>query len=203
MITSALHERQSLESETDLAAGETAPVDRRQVERRGPMRPERLVSPRRRLRGFAISYAFRALDALALAILAAVSVALSAAGNPRTITIGAAATSIAFALMAATLLKATGSYEFRRRERHREHFIRAATGIAVTAAVTSACLAVTRAPANIGEAVLLQAGLTLSALPAIHAGWMALVRRWRRLGLLTQNVIVVRSEEHTSELQSP
>ncbi|QUD88634.1 undecaprenyl-phosphate glucose phosphotransferase [Phenylobacterium montanum] len=195
MIPSALHQRPPIEHDAGEAAVDpVVDVDRPRIERRGPMRPERLVSTRRRLRGFAVFYVFRAVDAVILAVLAAAAISLSTPAGA--VAFSVAATSIAFALMTATLLATGGVYAFRKREKRREHLARVALTVMLAAAIATACLALVHAAPDMRQAVLLQAGLTLCVLPAAHSVWMALVRRWRRLGHLVQNVVVVGATEN-------
>ena len=172
-------------------SGATAPVERRNRNRRGPLRPEQLTSSRARIDGKSWERAFRIGDGALVVILALMVGPLSLKAGLLGATIGEI---LPYALGAAVLLpalKVSGAYRFRAREPLLGHLARIALSTAGAALVVAAL--VSRPPfSTAGRAQLfLWLGLSFSALYLAHMLWRQLVGRWRREGRLTRNLIVV------------
>ena len=156
--------------------------DRR--ERRGPMRPERLSPTRRRLHGQVFAWAFQAGDGL---FLLALTLGMLA-GAPAPIQAGVF---VAPALAVMAALSLSGLYRYGTQQGLAYHLARTSLAMALGAGTGVALLSLAL-PAEQVVAVLgpwlLGAFLGLYIL---HGVWWALVRRWRRAGRLTPNVVVV------------
>ncbi|MDP3660267.1 exopolysaccharide biosynthesis polyprenyl glycosylphosphotransferase [Phenylobacterium sp.] len=153
-------------------------------ERRGPMRPGRLLSTRKRLQGRAVAWLFRAGDAAAMA---SVSLATS------TLTPGQ--TQAAFHLLSAIAVLAAlglfGAYDFRRSEGVRLHLSRVAAAFLAGAAGALAACAPLAMRSDIGDAARSWIPLALLVVTILHLGWWLCVRRWRVNGRLAPNIVVV------------
>lgn len=170
--------------------------------RRGPMRPDQLVSARRRQDRRLSGHRFRAADTV---FLVAVSVFLlqrmvdrSALETP----LGEVLPVVAGLWSTWWLVRSLGLYRFGRSERVIAHF--GGVALAAVAGAGVASLLVWALP--VGEfastdtlELILICGVGLVAL---HTAWWMLVARWRRLGLLTPNLVVVGATNHAEDLIS-
>ena len=181
-------------------AAATAPVERRNRHRRGPLRPEQLTSSRARIDGKSWERAFRFGDGALVVILALLVGPLSLKAGLLGATLGEI---LPYALGAAVLLpalKLSGAYRFRAREPLFGHLARIALSTVVAALVVAAL--VSRPPFSAaGRAQLfLWLALAFSALYLAHMLWRQLVARWRREGRLTRNLIVVGATRNAERL---
>ena len=181
-------------------SGATAPVERRNRNRRGPLRPEQLTSSRARIDGKSWERAFRIGDGALVVILALLVGPLSLKAGLLGATIGEI---LPYALGAAVLLpalKLSGAYRFRAREPLFGHLARIALSTAGAALVVTAL--VSRPPFSAaGRAQLfLWLGLSFSALYLAHMLWRQLVARWRREGRLIRNLVVVGATRNAERL---
>ena len=167
---------------------------------RGPLRPPTLRPARVRQSRRLASHVFRALDVLALVVLGAVVLsAASPAPVLRTPLASVAPVAGAGWLLAAGL-RSTGSYRFPRQLTVVQHLVRVLSlGLVVgSAAVLAARLL---GSGTEGErAVGLFGVLGPVVLLALHTLWWLLVRRWRRDGTLTSNIVLVGATSHAEQL---
>ncbi len=192
----ALFERAHVEGEAEPLTTEAADGARRVTDRRGPMRPERLVPTRQRMRGDVVASAFRGLDALLAVGVAAACCALFVGSRLWAAPLAEVAPFAGVALVSICGLTALRAYGFRRRERTLPHLARVLAASATAGLAVVGGLAAVHAPAPLIRAVQAEAGLSLALLLAAHGAWLALVRRWRRRGYLTPNVVVVGANEN-------
>ena len=164
--------------------------------RRGPMRPAVLTSVRRRVSGRLIARRLRQADALVLAIVAAGSFSRGDGGLFGA-TLGEAAPAALGALVAATALKAARAYDFSPHERLGPHLLKTMTAVFVGSAATGLMMA-TQGGGLANAAVF--GVCAVSALTLGHALDWLLVRRWRRAGRLTPNVVVVGATPNAQRL---
>ena len=175
-------------------------VERRQRERRGPLRPPQLTSSRARIDGRSWERAFRLGDGALVVVLALIVGPLSLNGGLFGASVGAV---LPYALGAAVLLwslKLAGAYRFEGRESLLRHIGRVA--LAFAPAVALVALMVSRAPFSAaGEAQLyIWLGLSFSAVYLAHLLWRRLVGRWRAEGRLTRNLVVVGATKNAERL---
>jgi Undecaprenyl-phosphate glucose phosphotransferase len=170
--------------------------------RRGPMRPDQLVSVRRRQDRRLAGHRFRAVDTL---FLLATSVFLlhRLLGPPiLELPIGALLPVIAGLWTTWWLLRSLGLYRFRRSERIVAHVagVCVAVGIGVGVASLLAWVLPSEpaSPADVLALMLICGG----GLLILHALWWTLVARWRSLGLLTPNLVVVGATNDAEDLIS-
>ena len=170
--------------------------------RRGPLRPEQLVSARQRQDRRLAGHRFRAVDTI---FLLGVTILFLQSLMGRSVL----ETSLADIIPASAgvwstwvMLSSFGLYRFGRTERLFAHFGRLA--VAVLGGAGVAVLAQSLVPAaQTGAADMLQlSALCGAGLVALHAAWWALVARWRSLGLLTPNVVVVGATSDAANLIS-
>ena len=146
---------------------------------RRPLRPSQLTPVRRRLSPFVARRLFQAADALVL-------IAALAAAEPHGLPFPAGW--IAGALGAAFALGVFGAYSFPKDERLRAHL----AFVLVVAVASAAAFQRLAGGAALGREEALEGALAAGlAVSLVHAGWWAWVRRWRRIGVLTPNLVIV------------
>jgi Undecaprenyl-phosphate glucose phosphotransferase len=153
-------------------------------ERRGPLRPKRLVSTRARLRGRTVAGAFQAADALA-AIAVSAAVAFFAPRVPTLAPFFAAPLSLVASLIIFRV------YRFGRRENLTVHLSRLTLATVVAAGVAALALFPFVSEAGFMESVQAWLLAALAVLLPLHVGWWSSVRRWRENGRLTPNIVIV------------
>lgn len=169
-------------------------------DRRGPFRPELLVSSRARNSGRIAVRFFSAADALAMVALALVTAA-SAVSGPLLAAPVASVLPVAVATgVALWAIQGYGLYGFGRNERLATHLGK----IGLVFATAGACgygvdLATGGGPHSlIGLTIWL--ALAFMTVHMLHVWWWATVRSWRRNGRLTPNVIIVGATRHAERL---
>ncbi len=173
----------------DDALDTSVPGDPR--DRRGPFRPERLVSSRERKSGVLLVQLIRAVDSVALILFCALSMAPLVRHGLLATPLGDTLPFAVAGVCAYLWLKACGLYRFGRDEKPVLHVL-AALGVVLAAAFAGFAVAafapVSDAPV---EAVIVW-GLSVCAyILCAHILWLSLIGRWRRQGKLTPNVVVV------------
>jgi Undecaprenyl-phosphate glucose phosphotransferase len=166
------------------------------ADRRGPFRPERLAPVRERLSGPMLARLFRAVDVAAASVAVMIDVALGPASlleRPFG-TILPLLTVQAVALWGLTALSA---YRLSRHEGLGHHCVRVL--VAVLAGLCAGLAAALLLGVS-GQEVVALGAVDLAALTAVHLWAWASVRRWRRLGRLTPNIVVVGATPNASHL---
>ena len=160
-------------------------------DRRGPFRPERLVSSRERKSGGQSVRLFRAVDTVALIIFGALCAAPVARHGLLAAPLG---DSLPFALAgicAYFLLKTCGLYRFGRDESPVLHMA-GVIAVIVAASFAAFALAAFAPHRDIVVNAIVVWGLSAAAFfLCLHTLWLRLIGRWRRQGKLTPNVVVV------------
>ncbi len=160
-------------------------------DRRGPFRPERLVSSRERKSGGMILRLFRAGDSLALFVFTAVCAAPLARHGWLATSLGDVLPFAAAGVVAGLSLKAFNLYRFGRDESPVLHMA-GVIGVMAVAALSALGLAAFAPDRDAVVNGVVVWGLAASAFfLCLHAFWLSLVHRWRRQGKLTPNVVVV------------
>ena len=177
--------RRQISSSLDQPATSPAPAPIKVAERRGPMRPKVLAPTRLRLAGRLITQLFQAGDAVALALAGWLAVAMT---SQSPIEVAACVTG---SLAAIATLSMLGAYSFSARQSviHQTVMVSLAFAISVSVAVL-ALLAVFPAQA-LSTVMQIWAPTAWALLLISHTIWWSLVRRWRRNGRLTPNMVVV------------
>ncbi len=173
---------------------------RRPVDRRGPLRPGRLISTRSRLKGEVLAKTFAGVDA---AVVIGLSWLACRLANPAGIWTSPVATVVPFAFGAVLLmfsLHATGGHGFRSRESMVVHLGRISGGFALAAGLLAVALAATRSPATVWQAEGFWFCLVFASLYLLHVWWWISVRRLRQSGRLTPNIVVVGATANAERL---
>ncbi|HEX4199542.1 MAG TPA: exopolysaccharide biosynthesis polyprenyl glycosylphosphotransferase [Caulobacteraceae bacterium] len=173
---------------------------RRPADRRGPLRPGRLISTRSRLKGEALARTFAGVDAVVVAALSWLACGLA---NPTGIWPSPVATVMPFAFGAVFLvlgLHAVGAHGFRSRESMVVHLARVSGAFGLTAVLLAAALAVTRSADAVWQMEAVWFCLAFASLYLLHVWWWISVRRLRRSGRLTPNVVVVGATANAERL---
>ena len=166
--------------------------------RRGPFRPERLAPVRERLSGAVLRRVLRSVDALVATAGALAGAGLAGNAALAFQAAGAVAPLMAGLLVTLAALDGFGAYAFAAREPLWLQLTRAWAGAA--AGMLAALALAWLVPAGrLSEAVA--AGLcTASALSLSHTWAWLRVRRWRKAGRLTPNIVVVGATENAARL---
>ena len=170
------------------------------ADRRGPFRPTQLASVRRRVSGRLLSRTYRLVDGLVMGGLAAIACALANPGGVWTSRIGDVVPFFVAAAGLAGALEAAGAYGLRPRESFPAHLLRLGLGFAACVAALTAFLWLAGPTAAVENALAGWFGLCLAGLGVLHVGWWSNVRRLRRAGRLTPNIVVVGATPNAQRL---
>jgi Undecaprenyl-phosphate glucose phosphotransferase len=183
-----------------LAAGfQVAPANDT-VNRRGPLRPERLVSARLKRSGAISARFFQAADLLAVVGLAAAAAQSALGGDLFSAPLREILPFAAAALTALWMLQVLKLYAFGRQETLGTHLSKVAGVFTVSAGVTAlvAFIAGSGPDAIVGVTIWFM--LALLSIHGLHAWWWTTVLDWRRNGRLTPNIVIVGATKHAGHL---
>jgi polysaccharide biosynthesis protein PslA len=168
--------------------------------RRGPMRPEQLLSVRQRQSRRLAGHQFRAVDTVAVVATVVVFLVRSIDGAVFSAPVADALPVITGAWVTWRSLRAFGLYRLGRSERFVSHVARVAlaTGLGVAAAMIARWLL--PAGDTTTDDMLQWAALCGASLLVLHSTWWGLVARWRAQGWLTPNLVVVGATAHAEDL---
>jgi Undecaprenyl-phosphate glucose phosphotransferase len=186
---------QTVRAPVTAPASRTAPEDRR-----GPLRPGRLISTRERMRGEPLARLFRVVDAAVAIALAWLTFDLA---NPRGVwasAVGQTAPFFAAAVLLIASLAVTEAYGLRARERLGAHLARVGGAFALTGLMLAASLALAGAHRAMFEALGAWYALAFASLYMLHAWWWTSVRRLRRSGRLVPNIVIVGATQNAERL---
>ncbi|MGK0332947.1 MAG: Undecaprenyl-phosphate glucose phosphotransferase [Minisyncoccia bacterium] len=169
---------------------------------RGPLRPQLLVSVRKRQNRRLAGHRFRVVDTIFLLGVIIVFLQTTAEGSMLVTPLAEVIPVVVGVWSTWSMSSALGLYRFGRAERLFTHFAYLATAVLVGASV--ALVFHWMVPAEQTEAAdILRLGVLSGAgLAILHAMWWGLVARWRSRGLLTPNVVVVGATRHAEDLIS-
>jgi len=178
--------------------GPLVDADRRHGERRGPLRPGRLLTARARLLESDPAKGFRVADVSIIIAVAAIACRMGQPGDLLAAPVGAVLPYILGAMLLTWSLRATGAYGFQARETLSSHLLKTAAAFTPAAAIL-VIIGATR-----GAMVMTQGlawlSLSFSAVYLAHLGWWSSVRRWRAEGRLTPNVVLVGATRNAERL---
>ena len=167
------------------------------AERRGPFRPDRLAPVRERLSGPTLARLFRLVDAGAVIMVAVVVASFSSELTPLQQPFGRVLPLLIGPMVGLWALASLGAYRFGQRESLVRHLTRMAGAAAVGGV---AAFVVAMGDRDSGFVALYWTLLTLATLAVVHLWAWTTVRRWRREGRLTPNVIVVGATPNAARL---
>lgn len=170
-----------------------APLPPREIDpadRRGPMRPDHLSPTRSRLQGWTLAMIFRAGD---LAGVAITSLVIGLSGWPDGAWGDTDNLMIPMVAGVALLwsLGATRAYALGHSEGLGRHLVRVGAGFGLTAVILAGLVSAFKPTAESATSLSLWFCVTFVALYGLHTLWWMRVRRWRRDGRLTPNIVVV------------
>src|SRR5579872_2814753 len=163
----------------------------RRLDRRGPLRPGQLISSRARMNGEVLAHTFRFVDGAAVVALSWFACDLV---NPAGLWASSVGRVAPFAFGATLLLlamQAAGAHGFRPRESLALHLGRIAGAFALTGGLLAIALGAAHEPRAVWEGHGVLLCLAFASLYLLHICWWFAVRRLRRSGHLTPNVVVV------------
>lgn len=167
-------------------------------DRRGPFRPERLSSARRRLDGGVLKSVFQTVDTGLVVVL---TLALLEIGHPHGT--GAAAPTWSSPFLVGPLLllwalRALHTYDFSRRERLAFHVVKVLSAVTLGAAGALGVASLV-SPSTVSSMEVWTVLAAAGVLAAHGLAWSA-VRGWRREGRLTPNLVVVGATANAGRL---
>ncbi|CAN5274189.1 polysaccharide biosynthesis protein HfsE [soil metagenome] len=168
-------------------------------DRRGPFRPERLLSTRSRVAGRNLSLLFRLADAAVILAMAAVAVGLAIAP----LADAPLSTFAPFALSAAVMiwsLHVLQAYGFRHRETLGRHLVRILAAAGLAAVLLAIALTTVIGLAGFGQRLGLWFLMAFSGVYLLHLGWWTTVRSWRAQGRLVPNIVIVGATKNADRL---
>jgi Undecaprenyl-phosphate glucose phosphotransferase len=174
---------------------ETPPLDRR-----GPLRPGRLIPSRERLRGETMARAFRGMDMAGLLALAWLVHDLMSPAGVWTSPVAQAAPYFAGAALLAAGLSLAQAYDFGARERLAAHLARIVSAAGLTGALLGVMLLAAHAPGPLFEGLSAFVALAFAWLYGAHAWAWSFVRRLRRSGRLAPSIVLVGATANAERL---
>lgn len=169
-------------------------------DRRGPFRPEKMVTSRARQSGAAAVRLFRGADVLALIALTVAVAEASIGGSLLAAPVRAIVPLVSAALLTAWMLKGLELYRFGRNERLNVHLGKLVCIFAFACAVCLGLAALVGAGERVMLGVAVWFALGLLGIHTMHVWWWATVQGWRKSGKLTPNVVVVGATKHAERL---
>lgn len=169
-------------------------------DRRGPFRPERLISLRERRANDMYARMFRFADAVVLAFLSFICASLTSSAGWLEAHVSETLPFLTALLLACWALGSFGLYRFARTESLGIHIAKVSLAVVVSAALSAI---VARVSYDVTQVLSLLGLWTLTALGSLillHLSWFLWVARWRRLGLLTPNIVIVGATKHARRL---
>jgi Undecaprenyl-phosphate glucose phosphotransferase len=168
--------------------------------RRGPFRPQRLISARLRRSGALAVRFFRAADLLVLSVLSIATAGAAIGWDLFSAPLRSVLPFAAAVIATGWLLKGLELYRFGRNEKLELHLAKL-TGVFAAAALPVAALAlIAGTSARVGVGVAIYFLLALMSLHTLHVWWWSAVRGWRTSGKLTPNVVIVGATKHAERL---
>ena len=163
----------------------------RGADRRGPFRPQNLVSSRSRLNGEAIASAVRGIDIVAIAVAAWVAFDIANPAGVWASSVAMVAPVIAAAALLILSLRALNAYSFRAREPFARHLLKLSAACIGTGGFLLAILGAAHAPGTATQSLAVVCELCFASVYARHLVWWCGVRALRRSGRLTPTAVIV------------
>lgn len=192
---------------SEVSKGETPKEDGRAVERpatgsnrRGPMRPGKLVPLRQRMQARQLGTTFRFIDMALILALAVWAVHLATPGGVTNARFTDMSPFLMGGLAMAWGLGVLQAYKFPHREPFWLHLARVIGATALSIGFFFFGLAMVPGDNSAARALAPGYALAVAGLFALHGVWWMLVARWRRNGRLTPNVIIVGANDMARQL---
>ncbi|OYW76198.1 MAG: hypothetical protein B7Z26_10770, partial [Asticcacaulis sp. 32-58-5] len=168
--------------------------------RRGPFRPQRLVSLRERKSGYWAAYVFRMVDICSLIFFGFLGVRAHSAGQVLALPVGQVLPFLTATVIVAMSLSAFGLYRLNRTEKLWERLIKVAGSVGLGATGGFVASALIMEAATLPYALEMWAVATLTYFSLLHLLWFTTVARWRKQGRLTPNIVIVGATKHAQRL---
>ena len=169
-------------------------------DRRGPLRPGRLISTRARVRGEAMSRTYRVVDAVLAVALAWIACDIANPSGAWRTPVDAVAPFFGTAGLLIVALPWFDSYRFGAREGLATHWMRVGAGFGVAGVVLVAGAMIGAFPRSPSLVAALWFGATIALLLVTHSAWWVVTRSMRRSGRLTPNIIIVGATANAERL---
>ena len=169
-------------------------------ERRGPFRPEKLISLRERRSGDMMVRLFRTVDLLIVCVYGLISALVIRPDRVLATPLGDALPFVATSLLTFWMLNAFSVYRFGRNQNILKHL--AKLFCVISSAFLVARIVAHFSPHNIEVRTAIANGYftILGIFMVTHLLWWQIVKRWRRQGKLTPNIVIVGATRHAQKL---
>ncbi|WAC49993.1 undecaprenyl-phosphate glucose phosphotransferase [Asticcacaulis sp. SL142] len=168
--------------------------------RRGPFRPQRLVSLRERKSGYWAAYIFRMVDICALAFFGFLGVGAHSGGHMLSLPVGEVLPFLCATVAVAMTLSAFGLYRLNRTEKLWERLLKVAGSIGMGAVAGFAVTCLIKGTSTFPPALEMWSMACLAFFSLLHLLWFTTVARWRKQGRLTPNIVIVGATKHAQRL---
>lgn len=170
------------------------------AERRGPFRPERMVTLRDRQSGREAAHGFRLVDVIALTLVSVIVLEVLSQDSVLDLAASRLLPIVGAALTTGRLLRSIGLYRFGRREHYATHMLRVVGAVAAGVLLGVVTAEVVQRESRVSDVLVAWAVPTVVALLALHTVWWVLVARWRSQGRLTPNIVIVGATKHAEQI---
>ncbi|MCU1392341.1 MAG: Undecaprenyl-phosphate glucose phosphotransferase [Ilumatobacteraceae bacterium] len=167
---------------------------------RGPLRPDQLLSVRRRNAVRLRSHMFRSVDMLLIATATVVTIIRTFDVSPFQTSVAESAPFVLGGFVLARCLRSLSVYSFGRSERFGTHVVRLVVAAAIGCLVAFATDVIVRSGGPSLWSITLWGVRCAAGLAALHVVWASFVAQWRRTGWLTPNVVIVGATAHAEDL---
>lgn len=178
----------------------SAKVSRLDTHRRGPFRPNQLVTTRHRRSGDISVRLFKFTDFMAVLFFTAIAALLVAPEGYRRVALG---DSLPFMVMAASALWLLNAFELYRFNRKDTLWLHLGRLLGVFASAYGLGLLTSRLAIHIPyvtQAIHYWMGSSVAFFCLLHMLWFHMVSRWRDTGKLTPNIVIVGATKHAQKL---
>ncbi len=169
-------------------------------ERRGPFRPEKLISARERKAGDMFVRLFRTCDLLALIYFGTLCAAPAIPGGALEAPLGDSLPFLLTTALGYYLLNTFSLYRFGRNEHVLKHMIKLVCVLCLAFGVGLLSARLAPDTAAVTTALRFWFFSASSFFLTLHLLWWSLVQRWRKQGKLTPNVVIVGATRHARTL---
>jgi Undecaprenyl-phosphate glucose phosphotransferase len=168
--------------------------------RRGPFRPNKLVTARQRRSGDISVRFFRLADFIGLIFFTIISALQVAPDNILLLSLGQSLPFLTMTGLTLWLINGFELYRFNRLENLLSHFFKLFLVFWLAYAVGLGLSYLTPHADDLREAVNFWLGASITFFGLLHLLWWQMVKRWRDEGQLTPNIVIVGATKHAQKL---
>jgi len=172
----------------------------RAADRRGPLRPGKLISSRARVRGEAMSRTYRLADAVVTLGSAWVACGAASRAGVWNMPVNAVIPFLGTAVLLLAALRNFDAYLFGAREGFARHLLRVSGSFFVAGLALATGAAAGLFPLVQSQMAALWFGAIFTVMIGLHLAWWTVTRAMRRSGRLTPNIVIVGATANAERL---